>query len=116
MSDLELARELAGAAEKEVSAFRGMGDAAVFVDEVVGFYAQQAAVIEFKVRRMPARKSPTRWPHLMNSAFPGSKISSVGPFFVLFALYRSIPEILRAAGVRKNAIRCWNSPGFALRT
>ena len=43
MSDLELAREQAGAAERNVSALRGMGDAAVFADEIFGFHVQQAA-------------------------------------------------------------------------
>ena len=48
MSDLELARELAGAAEKDASALRGMDDAAVFADEIFGFHVQQAAEKLFK--------------------------------------------------------------------
>lgn len=43
MNGLELARELAGAAERDVSSLRGMGDAAVFADEIFGFHVQQAA-------------------------------------------------------------------------
>ena len=43
MSDLELARELAGAAERDVSALRGMGDPAVFADEVFVSHVRQAA-------------------------------------------------------------------------
>ena len=43
MSDLEHARELADAAERDVSALRGMGNATVFADEIFGFHAQQAA-------------------------------------------------------------------------
>ena len=48
MSDLEQARELAGAAERDISALRGVGDAAVFVDEIFGFHVQQAAEKLFK--------------------------------------------------------------------
>ena len=48
MSDLGLARELAGAAEKDVSALRGMGDAAAFADETFGFHVRQAAERLFK--------------------------------------------------------------------
>jgi len=43
MSDLEHARELADAAERDVSALRGMSDETVFADEIFGFHAQQAA-------------------------------------------------------------------------
>lgn len=43
MSDLEHARELVGAAERDASALRGMGDAAIFADEIFGFHVQQAA-------------------------------------------------------------------------
>ena len=43
MSDPKQARVLLEAAERDVSALRGMGDAAVFADEVFGFHAQQAA-------------------------------------------------------------------------
>ena len=43
MSDPKQARVLLEAAERDVSALRGMGDAAVFADEVLGFHAQQAA-------------------------------------------------------------------------
>ncbi|MCY4607740.1 MAG: HEPN domain-containing protein [bacterium] len=43
MSDLEQAVELAGAAERDISALRGMGDATVFADEIFGFHVQQAA-------------------------------------------------------------------------
>lgn len=48
MSDLEQARELVGAAERGISALRGMGDAAVFADEIFGFHVQQAAEKLFK--------------------------------------------------------------------
>ena len=43
MSDLEQARELAGAAERDISALHGMGDSAIFADEIFGFHVQQAA-------------------------------------------------------------------------
>ncbi len=43
MNDLEQARELANAAERDISALRGMGDAAIFADEIFGFHVQQAA-------------------------------------------------------------------------
>ena len=43
MSDPKQARVLLKAAERDVSALRGMGDAAVFAGEVFGFHAQQAA-------------------------------------------------------------------------
>ena len=43
MSDLEQARTLFEAAEKDVSALGGMGDAVVFADEIFGFHVQQAA-------------------------------------------------------------------------
>ena len=42
MSDLKQARALLEAAERDYSALRGMGDAAVFADEVFGFHAEQA--------------------------------------------------------------------------
>lgn len=48
MSDLEQARELFRAAERDISALRGMGDAAVFSDEIFGFHVQQAAEKLFK--------------------------------------------------------------------
>ena len=44
MSDLEQARELVGAAERDVSALRGMGDADVFADEIFGFHVSARAV------------------------------------------------------------------------
>ena len=43
MSDLNQARILLDAAEKDVSALRGMGDPDVFADEIFGFHVQQAA-------------------------------------------------------------------------
>lgn len=48
MSDLEQARELASAAERDISALRGMSDATVFADEIFGFHVQQAAEKLFK--------------------------------------------------------------------
>ena len=43
MSDLKQARVLLTSAERDISALRGMADAAVFADEIFGFHAQQAA-------------------------------------------------------------------------
>lgn len=43
MCDLKQARLLLAAAEKDVSALRGMGDPAIFADEIFGFHVQQAA-------------------------------------------------------------------------
>ena len=43
MSDVKEACALAVAAERDVVALRGMGDAAVFADEIFGFHVQQAA-------------------------------------------------------------------------
>lgn len=43
MNDLEKARTLIGAAERDISALRGMDDADVFADEIFGFHVQQAA-------------------------------------------------------------------------
>ena len=43
MSDLKQARVLLMSAEQDISALRGMADAAVFADEIFGFHAQQAA-------------------------------------------------------------------------
>ena len=48
MSDTRQARILLEAAERDVSALRGMGDAAVFADEIFGFHVQQAAEKLFK--------------------------------------------------------------------
>ncbi len=48
MSDLEQARELFGAAERDILALGGMGNAAVFADEIFGFHVQQAAEKLFK--------------------------------------------------------------------
>ena len=48
MSDLKQARVLLEAAEFDVSALRGMGDAAVFADAVFGFHVQQAVEKLFK--------------------------------------------------------------------
>ena len=42
MSDLEQARILLAAAERDSTALHGMGDSAVFADEIFGFHAQQA--------------------------------------------------------------------------
>ena len=43
MSDLKQAHVLLMSAERDISALRGMADAAVFADEIFGFHAQQAA-------------------------------------------------------------------------
>ena len=42
MNDLEQARALLAAAERDSTALHGMGDPAVFADEIFGFHAQQA--------------------------------------------------------------------------
>ena len=59
MSDLKQARVLLEAAEFDVSALRGMGDAAVFADAVFGFHVQQAAEKLFK-----------SWLALLGTAYP----------------------------------------------
>lgn len=38
MIDSEQARELSEAVERDISALRGMGEAAVFADEIFGFH------------------------------------------------------------------------------
>lgn len=43
MSDLKLARVLLAAAERDITALRGMADTDVFADEIFGFHVQQAA-------------------------------------------------------------------------
>ena len=48
MSDRKQARELIEAAERDLSALRGMGDAGVFADEIFGFHVQQAVEKSFK--------------------------------------------------------------------
>ena len=48
MSDPKQARALLAAAERDASALRGMGDTAVFADEIFGFHVQQAAEKLFK--------------------------------------------------------------------
>ena len=48
MSDPEQVRELLEAAERDLSALRGMGDAGVFADEIFGFHVQQAVEKSFK--------------------------------------------------------------------
>lgn len=48
MSDRKQARELLEAAERDLSALRGMGDASVFADEIFGFHMQQAVEKSFK--------------------------------------------------------------------
>ena len=48
MSDPKQAQALLEAAEKDVSALRGMGDTTVFADEIFGFHVQQAAEKLFK--------------------------------------------------------------------
>ena len=42
MRDLEQARVLLAAAERDSTALHGMSDPAVFADEIFGFHAQQA--------------------------------------------------------------------------
>ena len=59
MSDLKQARVLLEAAEQDVSALRGMGDASVFADAVFGFHVQQAAEKLFKA-----------WLALSGAAYP----------------------------------------------
>ena len=49
MLDLDDARELMAAADRDLSALRGMADTTVFADEIAGFHAQQAAEKLFKV-------------------------------------------------------------------
>lgn len=53
MSDLKQARILLEAAEFDVSALRGMRDAAVFADAVFGFHVLQAAEKSFKAWLAP---------------------------------------------------------------
>ena len=48
MSDRKQARVLIEAAERDLSALRGMGDAGVFADEIFGFHVQQAVEKSFK--------------------------------------------------------------------
>ena len=48
MSDLKAARVLVEAAERDIAALRGMGDASVFADEIFGFHTQQATEKLFK--------------------------------------------------------------------
>ena len=48
MSDPKQAQVLLEAAERDVAALRGMGDTAVFADEIFGFHVQQAAEKLFK--------------------------------------------------------------------
>ena len=48
MNDRDHARELVSAAEKDISALRGMDDATVFADEIFGFHVQQAVEKLFK--------------------------------------------------------------------
>ena len=48
MSDRKQARALLEAAEWDLSALRGMGDAGVFADEIFGFHAQQTVEKSFK--------------------------------------------------------------------
>ena len=48
MNDLEQARELLNAAERDLSALRGMGDVEIFADEIFGFHVQQAIEKSFK--------------------------------------------------------------------
>ena len=43
MIDLEEARKLLAAADRDLSALRGMADPSVFADEIAGFHAQQTA-------------------------------------------------------------------------
>lgn len=43
MSDLKLARVLLAAAERDITALRGMADTDVFANEIFGFHVQQAA-------------------------------------------------------------------------
>ena len=59
MSDLKQARVLLEAAAFDVSALRGMGDAAVFADAVFGFHVQQAVEKSFKA-----------WLALLGAAYP----------------------------------------------
>ena len=59
MSDLDRARTLMGAAERDLRALRGMSDATVFADEIAGFHAQQAAEKLLKV-----------WLILLNEPYP----------------------------------------------
>ena len=48
MKDLEQAQILLTVAQRDLSAFAGMGDVAVFADEIFGFLVQQAAEKLFK--------------------------------------------------------------------
>ena len=64
MSDLKQARVLLEAAEFDVAALRGMGDAAVFADSIFGFHVQQAAEKSFKA-----------WLALLGAAYPLITIS-----------------------------------------
>lgn len=48
MLDLDAARELIVAANRDLSALGGMADTTIFADEIAGFHAQQAAEKFFK--------------------------------------------------------------------
>ena len=85
MSDPKQARVLLEAAERDASALRGMGDAAVFADEVFGFHAQQAAEKLFKA-----------WLALLGETYPMTHDLSE----LLELLRRSVPLRRRRRGSR----------------
>ena len=84
MSDLDLARELARAAERDLSALRGMSDPGVFADEIFGFHVQQAA--EKLMKAWLAAKGET-YPHSHDLAA------------LLDMLSRSEPDVARFDGL-----------------
>ena len=84
MSDIDLARELMRAAERDHSALRGMSDPDVFADEIFGFHVQQAAEKLFKA-----------WLAVKGEAYPHSHDLAA----LLDMLGRSEPDVVRFDGL-----------------
>ena len=112
MSDPKQARVLLEAAEKDVSALRGMGDAAVFADEIFGFHVQQAAEKLFKAwlallgEAYPMTHDLTELLEMLTR--PRTRRGALRCVDRLYALRRSAP--LRRRRRRVRAARPWRGP------
>ena len=103
MSDLEQARVLLEAAERDVSALRGMGDAAVFADEVFGFHAQQAAEKLFKA-----------WLASLGETYPQSH-DLAAPLDILTACGTDVARFDEMVDYTRYAFACATRPRIPVR-
>ena len=105
MSELDEARTLMDAGDRDLSALRGMEDTSVFADEIVGFHVQQAAEKFLKAWLVLWSEPYPLTPLLKSLSMATFNTAGRVPFFTLtfkLALFRRlflIPQQLLTASL-----------------